>query len=159
VVDAEKLVSMAGTKATEATMRNLLPFAIDLFWVDFNGSEQHCAELTPGAALSVTTAAAHPWRARRKGGGPVVGLFIPGPEARQSKTFTATAIDGVQLAELEIANETRLTLDVLALDEAGAPYPLQRLGYKERFRLTLAEGAALVVRSMAAFGLKSLCRR
>ena len=150
VVDAEKLVSMAGTKVTEATMRNLLPFAIDLCWVDFNGSEQHYAELAPGAAYSVTTAAAHPWRARRKGGGPVAGLFIPGPEARQSKTFTATAIDGVQLAELEIANETRLTLDVLALDEGGAPYPLQRLGYKERFRLTMAEGAALVARDVAS---------
>ena len=67
--DCSSLRSVEGSVLTSITFENWSGRAVNVYWVDYQGSEQFWFELQPGQSLEQGTYATHPWCARDKSTG------------------------------------------------------------------------------------------
>ncbi len=56
-----------GPQDTTLTVNNAAPFAVDVYWIDGNGTAQYVATIQPGASYSTPTGSAHNWYLSQSG--------------------------------------------------------------------------------------------
>ena len=145
-ITADRLRSLGGVQSTNLSFQNLMPFPIDLYWVDFAGEEKRYATLRPGEFFAVSSYAGHPWTARKQGTSELVGRFIPAGTPSQHHAFSYTALNGAIPARLALRNESSLPVKLFLAGDDGEEYKLSDLAPKEREDLPLYDGARLIVR-------------
>lgn len=93
------LRSIEGSKGVQLQFVNNAPYAVQIFWLNYQGQEQNYAELAPGASYSINTFVTHPWRVRESSSGSEVLVYQPSTAPSQSCVITQTLARLAERAE------------------------------------------------------------
>lgn len=68
---------------------NTMELPVDLFWVKYDGSEEHMRTLEPKQSFEISTYPTHVWRAKFQKAGTEVDLYIAGIQDKQTRRIGA----------------------------------------------------------------------
>lgn len=118
-LQGQDLRSKRSDRSTRLRFKNYMPVEVDLFWLDYNGSEVLHGRLRPGARLDKDSYTTHPYRFREHVSGVELGIFLPTEEATQDVDIRLRAYENRTPSSVEVRNMTSLTALVYSLDGEG----------------------------------------
>ena len=114
-VRAEKLRSLPGGSPVNVVFKNVTPFELDMFWINFEGSEVHSGSLQPGESVTWSTASTHPWTLKDRSTGALIDCFIGSGTGLQFHEIFPVSYQGHPQTSIEFHNETPLEVDLLVV--------------------------------------------
>ena len=119
VLDDADLKPREGEVPIKAVFKNKLGWAVDLFWLNYQGEEVYYATLNPGQQKTMNTFETHPWRVRQAQSGDEIAMFIASGKPTQNFNITLKSKHGKVPTQVTFANTSPLTLDVFWIDYQG----------------------------------------
>ncbi|MDW3650125.1 MAG: hypothetical protein R8P61_23830 [Bacteroidia bacterium] len=111
--------SKRSDRSAKLLFKNKMPFAVDLYWIDYDGMETPHETLRSGEQIEKDSYTTHPYRFRHHTSQKEVGVFLPTEEALQEVNIALRAYPNDEKAELEVRNMTTLTVQVFKVDTEG----------------------------------------
>ncbi|MEZ5535325.1 MAG: hypothetical protein R3F02_06835 [Thiolinea sp.] len=148
VINDSDIKPREGVNAVSVQINNQLPFAVDVFWLDYQGREKRYKTLEPGEGYTQSTFETHPWRVRQQHSGEEIALYIPDGKPQQVFDVRLRSQHAETATSIRFVNQSPLKVGVYWLDYQGNEVRYAVLDSRESFTQQTFMSHPWIVRDM-----------